>query len=388
MTPHSTLDPAHMAQWREAIRRSTEAHYHYHMGLALRRSGEDEHARRQFSQALDRDPAHARARCALIDLANATGQVDQARALREEGLSIDPAFILRAEVERCEEVGDTDADAAQALFQRLEDSGATRAVPGPLLAVNLLRLNAVLTAAGRLDCAAAILRTACAAEPDNADAYAKLAELLLRQQDVEGLGTCLSIAETNGLVTPPLLFARGQHAILCRDYARADAALARAIEEGHPQPAQLVIFRGRIRLARGDYAEAEQMLATVGESWLAQAYALLARLHTTPSPDLAREAETIETKARGQEFSGVVKAFVFDRLGRGEEALALLDRLLAGTPSYIVPAAAAILWAGRANGENRARTLLGQALDRRGPFFDFIVDGLPGGRAAVDRLRA
>jgi tetratricopeptide (TPR) repeat protein len=388
MTPHSPLDPVHVSQWREAIRRSTEAHYHYHMGLALRRSGEGEHARRQFCQALDRDPAHARARCALIELAKATGQVDQARALHEAGLAIDPTFILRAEVERCEEVADTDPDAAQGLFQSLENSGAVRAVPGLVLADNLLRLVAILTAAGRLAPAAAILRTSCAAEPSNAESYAKLAELSLRLQDVEGLEACLTAAETNGLETPALLFARGQYLILRRDYAGADAALTRAIGQGHPDPTQLVIFRGRIRLARGDHAEAEQLLDTVGGSWLAQAYTLLARLHIAPGPDLIREAETIEIKAGGQEFSRVVKAFVLERLGRGEEALALLERLLASNPSYIVPAAAAILWAGRPNGEGRARDLLDQALGRRGPFFDFVIDGLPGGRVAVDRLSA
>lgn len=381
--PHdpTTIDPARLQQWRQAIRTTTQAHYHYHMASALRRTGSPQAASHHLRQALEQVSTHARARVDLIALAREMGQEDHARALQAEGNVLDPVFTLRAEVERCEEI--QEADQAEAALRRLRAPEYAQ-VPGEVLAVNLLRLADILTRAGRQSQAQAALRAALAAEPGNPEAHAGLAANLLRQGDIGELGTYLDGAEIAGFQSAALAFARGQYHVLCGKYGQADDAFAQAQALGHPQPDQIRLFRGRIRLATGDAAGAIEMLASPEADRVAQAYVLLARLRIGAASALVAEAETL---AAGLEIGRIAWAFTLAALGRRAEALAGLDPLLESRHSYMIDLTAAILR--EASGEEAAaRTLLRQAIERRGPFFDFFLDGLPGGREAVQRLQS
>lgn len=374
------IDPARIQQWRQAIRTTTQANYHYHMGQALFRMNNPEAASQHLRQALVQDPLHARARTTLIILARQTGQEDQANALLTEGEAIDPGFTLRADVERCEEV--QGADEAEAMLGQLLDP-SYRGVPSGILASNLLRLAEVLTQAGRLSPGQTAYRAVLAAEPDYDRAHASLCLNLLRNRDIEGLGTHLEGAAAAGIENASLAFARGQYLVLRRDYAMADDAFAKANALGHPQPEQIRLFQARIQLARGAAEQAAAMIPGSGADVNEQAYGLLARLRMGGDPAaLAAKAEALIS---GQEISRIVAAFVLAALGRRAEGLAGLDPLLAGTHSYMTPLAAAILH--DAGGEQeKARSLLRQALDRRGVFFDLFLDGLPGGRECLQRL--
>ncbi len=374
------IDPARIQQWRQAIRTTTQANYHYHMGRALFRMNSPQAASQHLRQALVQEPLHARARTALIILVRETGQEDQANALLTEGEAIDPGFTLRADVERCEEV--QGADEAEAMLGQLLDP-RYRGVPSWTLASNLLRLAEILTQAGRLSPAQTAYRAVLAAEPDQERAHAGLCLNLLRNRDVEGLGTHLESTAAAGIENASLAFARGQYLVLHRDYTMADDAFAKAQALGHPQPQQIHLFQARIRLAWGAADQAAAMIPSLGADVNGQAYGLLARLRMGDDPAaLATEAKAL---IGGQEISRIVAAFVLAALGRRAEGLAGLDPLLAGTHSYMTPLAAAILR--DAGGEQeRARSLLRQALDQRGVFFDFFLDGLPGGRECLQRL--
>lgn len=374
------IDPAHIQQWRQAIRTTTHAHYHYHMGRALLRMNSPQAASQHLRQALAQEPQHARARTALIILARETGQEDQANALLTEGEAIDPGFTLRADVERCEEVQSAD-EAQSMLGQLLAPSYAQ--VTSWVLASNLLRLAEILTQAGRLSPAQTAYRAVLAAEPDNEKAHAGLCLNLLRNRDVEGLGTHLDSAAAAGIENASLAFARGQYLVLRHEYALADDAFAKAYALGHPQPGQIRLFQARIRLAWGAADQAAAMIPSLGADVNGQAYGLLARLRMGDDPAaLADEANAL---IGGQEISRIVAAFVLAALGRRAEGLAGLDPLLAGTHSYMTPLAAAIL-RDAGGEEEKARSLLRQALDQRGVFFDFFLDGLPGGRECLQRL--
>lgn len=381
-TDPTPIDPARVQQWRQAIRTSTQAHYQYHMGRALQRTGNPEAAFQRLRQALDQDPLHARARTALIALAREAGHDDQVNALLTEGKTVDPDFMRRADVERCEEV--QSADEAEAVLRQLKSPDYAQ-VPGWILASNLLRLAEILTQAGRLSPAQTALRAALAAEPDNETAHAGLSLNLLRNRDVEGLGAYLDGAAAVGIENAGLAFSRGQYLVLRRDYALADEAFAKASALGYPQPDQVHLFQARIRLAMGDAGQAAAMIAKPDGDVNVQAYRLLARLQMGDDPAaLTAEADIL---IGGQEISRIAASFVLAAVGRRAEGLAGLELLLAGPHSYMTPLAAAILRE-EAGEQEEAQSLLRQALDQRGLFFDFFLDGLPGGRAGVQRLAA
>lgn len=88
-------------QWRERIRRSTVANYHYHMGLALADNGATAAAIDNFRKALELTPDHLGARYDLEQLLSAQGhppapadQLDPGQRLR--GLIQHLASLLEA----------------------------------------------------------------------------------------------------------------------------------------------------------------------------------------------------------------------------------------------------------------------------------------------------
>jgi len=86
------LDEGAVAAWRERIRVTTFANYHFEMGRALERTGEREAAEAAYRRALDIMPEHGGAAALLTGLLSVAGDLDRAAAVDSVARQIDPDY--------------------------------------------------------------------------------------------------------------------------------------------------------------------------------------------------------------------------------------------------------------------------------------------------------
>lgn len=84
------LDAGQIELWRQAVRQTTFANYHFEMGLALVRAGEPERAVEQLETALTYWPKHHAARQRLIRILGTSSP--RGRELSAAGQQLDPNF--------------------------------------------------------------------------------------------------------------------------------------------------------------------------------------------------------------------------------------------------------------------------------------------------------
>lgn len=95
--------PVDIAAWRDTIRTTTFANYHYEMGRAMRQAGETGPAESALWRALEIRPDYPAAAIELDTLLTAQGRTADAAAVRAQASLRDPAYRAHGHLERAQE---------------------------------------------------------------------------------------------------------------------------------------------------------------------------------------------------------------------------------------------------------------------------------------------
>lgn len=85
-----------IAAWRQRIRESTFANYHYEMGVALHWAGAPEQAMAALLRALEQMPAMAEARLELVRVLRDLGRKAEAEQIERQAIADNPSFLVDA----------------------------------------------------------------------------------------------------------------------------------------------------------------------------------------------------------------------------------------------------------------------------------------------------
>lgn len=339
----AALGSATIDRWRQAIRSGTLAHYQYQMGIALARTGEMVAALASFERALVQEPGHAAARLRLIAvLEEMPDGAARARALREEGMRLDPQFPATGSLVLLAD--DLTAATAADLADRIILLAGIDGVPDPVRGPILHELGQLLVRTRLPDKAEAALALAHRALPTDAGILSLLSTTRLQLGRLGALAQDVSDWLALAPGDPDALFHRARLHLLHADFAAADADLRAVRSAGRSDAPLILSFQIRSRLAAGDPAGALAMYEMADQAgrnfWICRANALIARLRLGEFSNLTADSDG-QLQADTRPLAQVVRCLIMQK--QGGDWRPQLSRLLQNTPSAFTFAAAAVL---------------------------------------------
>lgn len=354
--------------WRRRIKEETFSHYHLAMGEALRRDGAGDAAIEQFRAALAIAPGHALAYRRLVELLRDAGRIDEAKAVDQEAVSVNPCYqvdALHLEGRFLVEGGQTLA-AIDRYREALQGGRNEDAVKRDLS--DALRWRGVeIAGQGRDTEALPFLREAAGLNPTD-ETMVSLSDALYRlERSAEAIKTLRPV-----LAEKPLLaaahYALGQHLIRRNDFAAASSMANAAVVDpmlASPYPflSQFALCDGRLSdavnwarrgalldsskaiahfrlgvalLAAGRYSEAMEVNKEVRKidptgSYAAQQQVMIL-IAQGNDPQTAPLLDALSARAPDDVMVQGFKGHILFRLNRKKEAEAILQASVAGNP--------------------------------------------------------
>ncbi|MBP2307292.1 hypothetical protein GBZ48_19220 [Azospirillum melinis] len=333
--------------WRQRIRDTTLANYHFHMGYALQRGGETSAAASAYSRALAAQPDHSCAAFMLVQLATAAGDLAWAATVDQAARRHDPAYDAWAVAElvlNALELGECEK------AETIISMAAGNALEAPAVR---LASAAVASQDGNLPLAARTLTGIAAADLKHMDRLAKTPLMQLTHN-------LMSAAELD--LAGMLLAAFGQ------------------IVDHEPM---LIFIRAVLARCRGALVEAETDLKSLSvQGWsptmVRLTYAALL-LTTGRGSDAERLVAEVLTAEPNHPSATGIQALI--RLGDGDDAAA--EALLGGRDFSLRPATdawlsmATIVLLSRYGRHVEAEALTRSLIATLGPVFDLVMAAFP-----------
>lgn len=338
------IDSAQIERWRQVIKADTLAHYHYHMGVALTRSGNDGAAEAQYERVLSILPGHAAARLRLLTLLEAqVERRERAQILLAEGARLDPHFQAAGSLSCLAD--DLSPATAAGLAGPLQELARADGIADTLRGEVLRKLAANLTAVEEFNQAETALEQARQALPKDVGILSDLAAVQLRLGRIDHLSETLTAWLALVPADPEALFYRARFNLLRNEFNAGDDDLKAALAAGHPNPALILSFRIRGRLAAGDPAGAIALYDASGnagrDSMVCRAYARIALLRLDGTEDDSADDKNWLNHHTPHPLICVVGSLIQQK--RGGDWRQPLANLLRDRPSAFCFAAAAVL---------------------------------------------
>ena len=276
------------------------------LGIALRRSGEDEQALQAFNQALGIDPDDVEAIYSLGNTHMAMGRHREAIAAFQRVRTLTPTFAKAANNEGAAWMALSQSARAEACFlvateldpesgQAWANLGSARAAMGrhaaPLHALQKalaldptnhtvrVRLGHLLTELGHFEAAIMSFRTVLSQEPTHACACAGLTLALHRQGDTIGALACIAPAIASGTASPDEAIAYARICIHMGRPADAIEVIERCLCVAS-QPATCVILGKQLGQLLDANGQTDAAFAAIAEANALRGLSFNAERHT------------------------------------------------------------------------------------------------------------
>ncbi|KAA1053968.1 tetratricopeptide repeat protein [Azospirillum argentinense] len=373
--------------WRNMIRATNLANYHYQMGIALERQGDVSGAVKRYEKALATHEGCSAARLRLIKALHHVGETAAAERIQGAGLEHNPNFAAAGTLAIVME--SLDVDPPTEILDRLQRIDRLERLPNSDVAEAFLEVGKLLTRVQNGGAAMRALERAHTFDPLNPMILAALGEAQLANSALtaleQSLQSWLAIAPTS----PHALFLLGRLRLVQEHYGDADRAFTDAITHGHENPVLMQSFRGRLRLADGNAESAlalfEDPIKAPAAGWLERAYAGFCRIRLDKAETVLATVQDIVTQSGEHPLALATKAFALMALGGKSEAMALLGATVAAHPSCFTHVAAAVACY-KAGNSHAAAGHFQAAAEEKDPYFTFYINVLPWGNEAYSAI--